>query len=161
MTDDPALDAHAYNQRLDGAAAAFHGRYGEVSYGDALSSSALSRKLQINVIVPGWDLPTVATMVFIEKHALRNGRWVPYEYAYDVHLEPRPNGRYAFHWARDVYHVHCEDPSGPSSDHQYKGAPIDDLFWVAETLSAMIHRGISCDTLQPLAHWHEAPVEGA
>ena len=158
MTDEPTLETHAYNQRLDGAAAVFHGRYGEVSYGDTLSASGLSRRLQISVTMPGWGLPTVATMVLVEKHAQRHGRWVPYEYAYDLHLEPKPNGRYAFHWARGVFHVHCDDPSDPRPDRHYKGAAIDDLFWVAETLAVMAHRGISCVGLQPLVDWREAPL---
>jgi len=155
MNDGPALDAQAYDQRLDAIAAAFHGRYGEVSYGDTVSPSGGSRKLQINVAVPGWGFPLVATMVFVEKHVRTQQQWVLYEYAYDLHLEPKPKGRYAFHWARGVFHVHCEDPAGPRPDRHYKGAPIDDVFWVAELLSTLIHRGISCFGLQPLAAWQE------
>ena len=157
MTYGPSRDAQAYNQRLDAAATAFHGHHGEVSYGDTLSPTGRSRKSQINVAVPGWGLPRVATMVFVEKHVLKDQQWELYEYAYDLQMEPKPTGRYAFHWARGVFHVHCEDPSRPRSDHHYKGAPIDDVFWVADTLSAMIHRGISCLGLQPLLNWHEDP----
>jgi len=155
MSGGPSLDAQAYNQRLDALAAAFHGRYGQVKYGETPSPTGESRKLQIVVTVPGWDLPTVATMAFVEKHTLRDQRWVPYEYAYDLHIEPRPSGRYAFHWARGIFHVHCEDPRRPHPDHHYKGAQIDDVFWAAETLYVMIQRGISCLGLQPLSNWQE------
>ena len=160
MTGGPSvgsLDSGAYDHRLDAIASALHGRHGEVSYGSAQSASGESRKLQITVTVPGWGLPTEATMVFVEKHALRDRRWMLYEYAYDLHREPRPGGRYAFHWAREVFHVHCEDPERPGPDHHFKGAPIDDVYWVADTLFDMVHRGISCRGLQPLARWQEEP----
>jgi len=155
MTDGPALDTHRYDQRLDGLAAAFQGRYGEVIYGQAVSRSGESRKLEIRVDVPGWGLPPSATLVFVEKHRRQAQRWVRYEYAYDLHLEPRPAGRYAFHWARDVYHLHCADPRHPAPDHHYKGVPIDDVFWAAEELFVMAARGPSCAGLVPLRDWHE------
>ena len=155
MTGGPSLDRHEYNQRLDELGSRFQGRYGQVEYGDAISPSGESRKLQITVTVPGWGLPIAATMVFVEKHAWPDLHWVPYEYAYDLHMEPKPSGRFAFHWARGIFHVHCDDPRRPRPDHHYKGAQVDDLFWAAEALFVMIHQGISCHGLQPLTNWQE------
>jgi hypothetical protein len=153
MTGGPSLGRHEYNQRLDELASAFHGRYGQVDFGDEVSPSGQTRKLQITVVVPGWGLPTSATMVFVERHEWRDPLWVPYDYAYDLTFEPKPSGRFAYHWARSVFHVHCEDPKHPRPGHHYKGAPVDDLFWVAQTLFEMIHQGITCQGLQPLTGW--------
>ena len=126
-------------------------------YGYTESRSGESRKLELEVTVPGWGLPTEATMTFVEKHEWDGSHWVPYLYAYDLHIEPKPNGRFAYHWDRQVFHVHCEDPEDPSFAHHFKGAPIDDIFWAAESLFEIFQRGISCHGLQPLRGWEESP----
>jgi hypothetical protein len=160
MIGGPSLGRQEYNQRLDKLASAFHGRYGQVEFGDEASPSGATRKLHITVTVPGWGLPTSATMVFVEKHEWRNSVWVPYDYAYDLHLEPRPSGRFAYHWSSGVFHVHCEEPTQPRRAHHYKGAAVDDIFWAAQALFETVHRGISCHGLQPLVGWHEEPGAG-
>ena len=157
MIGGPAQSGHQYSLRLEELASAFRGRFGEVEYGFDQSPSGKTRKLQITVAAPGWGLALEATLVLIEKHRLVREQWVPYEYAYDLHIEPRPSGRFAYHWARDVFHVHCVDPSEPPRDHHYKGAPVNDVFWAAETLFEMIRLGISCRGLQSLTDWVEDP----
>lgn len=156
MTGGPSLTPNDYNQRLKTLVDSLQGRYGDVVYTAATSPSGQSRKLQITVTIPGSGLPVEATMVFVEKHEWREPEWMPYDYAYDLHLEPKPSGRYAYHWARDVFHVHCDDPAQPGRDNHYKGAAVNDVFWAAQSLFEMIHLGISCRGLQPLRDWQEA-----
>lgn len=150
MTGGPPLGRHEYELRLEELAVAFQGRYGEVTYGYTESASGTSRKLLLTVTVPGWGLPTEATLAFAGKHAWDRRHWVPYAYAYDLHVEPKPNGRFAYHWDRDVFHVHCEGPARPARGHHFRGAPVDDIFWAAESLFEILHHGISCRGLQPL-----------
>ena len=99
--------AQEYHQRLEEIVKAFTGRYGQVSYGTTNGPNGDTTKLLVRVDIPGWGLPQIATLVFIEKHL-----WDPdperYAYLYDLHLAPRPGGRFAYHWHDDVPHRHCE-----------------------------------------------------
>lgn len=127
MRPGQRLSAQDYHQRLEETAKAFSGRYGEVEYGSVESRSGETAKLVIVVLVPGWGLPRTATLSFVEKHAWRAGRWHRYAYAYDLHAEPRPGGRFAYHWHDGVPHRHCVDPARPRPDHHYEAAYFDDI----------------------------------
>lgn len=142
--------AHEYHQRLEEIAKAFSGRYGRVEYGHAQSPSGESTKLEVRVQIPGWSLPLQATLVFIEKHVRVDGVWERYAYLYDLHVEPRPNGRLAYHWHDDAPHRHCEDPRAPRDDHHYEGAFFDDIRWAADELFRVAATRISCRGLRPL-----------
>jgi hypothetical protein len=61
----------------------------------------MTTKLEVRVDIPGWGLPPIATLVFIEKH-LWDTEAERYAYLYDLHLEPRPTGRFAYHWHSEV-----------------------------------------------------------
>ena len=72
-----------------------------------------------------------------------------YAYLYDMHFEPRPSGRFAYHWHNEVPHRHCETtPAAP--DHHYEGVFFDDIGWAADELFRIVTRGISCTGLRPL-----------
>jgi len=134
---------------------AFSGRYGRVEYGYGLSESGQSVKLTIAVHIPGWFGADLATMVFVEKHEWRRSGWERYVHLYDLHWEPRPNGRFAYHWHDDVFHIHCVDPADARPGHHYRGAPVDDIFWAAEQLHLIFIRGVNCVGLVPLGAWVE------
>lgn len=155
MTDDGRLGRHEYDQRLEELAAAFSGRYGRVEYGSTASASGRISKLQITVHLPGWFAADEATMVFVEKHEWRTSAWERYAYLYDLHWEPRPRGRFAYHWHNDTFHIHCVDPANAQPDHHYRGAPVDDIFWAAEQLHLIFARGVNCVGLVPLRGWAE------
>ena len=155
MSDGDRIGRHEYKQRLEELAVAFSGRYGRVEYGSGLSESGQSVKLRITVHVPGWSVADEATMVFVEKHEWRGSAWARYEYLYDLHREPRPNGRFASHWHDDVPHIHCVDPADAQPDRHYRGARVDDIFWAAEQLHLVFMRGVSCVGLVPLGAWVE------
>jgi len=142
------LTTHQYDQRLDEIADAFSGLFGEVTYGHAEVEDL--RKLRVAVDIPGYGLSAVATLVFIERHLWSDGAWEMAEYLYDLHLEPRPHGRYAFHWHDLVPHRHCVDPSLPQPDHHYEGAFFDDIGWAATELATIAGAGISCRGLRPV-----------
>lgn len=150
MRPGQRLTAHEYHQRLEEIAKAFSGRYGKVQYGNAGSPSGETTKLEVRVQIPGWDLPLEATLGFIEKHVWRDGEWERYAYLYDLHTEPRPRGRFAYHWHDDVPHRHCEDASAPRPDHHYEGVFFDDIGWAADELFRLAETGISCRGLRPL-----------
>ena len=86
----------------------------------------------------------------IEVHANAKdaSAWEMAEYLYDLHLEPRPGGRYAFHWHDQVPHRHCVEPSLPRPDHHYEGAFFDDIGWAATELATIAGAGISCRGLR-------------
>lgn len=157
MIGGPGLGRQEYDLRLERLASEFEGRYGEVRYGHVESVSGERRRLKVTVTIPGWGLPAAAAMVFVEKHEWVDPDWVPYAYAYDLHLEPEPNGRFAYHWDRGIFHVHCEDRTQPTSGPHFKGAPLDDIFWATESLFEVVSRGISCHGLPPLIGWNEEP----
>jgi len=142
------LTAREFHQRLEEIAKAFSGRYGQVGYGTTEGPNGDATKLEVHVDIPGWGLPLIATLVFIEKHL-----WDPdgerYAYLYDLHLEPRPSGRFAYHWHNDVPHRHCEITAG-APDHHYEGVFFDDIGWAGEELFHMAMSGISCRGLRPL-----------
>lgn len=144
------LTTHEYDQRLDEIADAFSGLYGEVRYGHVESPSGELRKLRVQADVPGYGPPPIATLVFIEKHFRSRGEWERYEYLYDLHMEPRASGRYAFHWHDGVPHRHCVDPTGSRPDHHYDGDVFDDVGWAARELSQLVSTGITCAGLRPL-----------
>jgi hypothetical protein len=141
------LTAREYHQRLEEIAKAFSGRYGQVGYGTTQGPNGAT-KLEVRVDIPGWGLPPIATVVFIEKHL-----WDPdgerYAYLYDLHLEPRPGGRFAYHWHNDVSHRHCQITPG-ATDHHYEGVLFDDIGWAAEELFQMAMSEISCRGLRTL-----------
>lgn len=153
------LTTHEYDQRLDEIADAFAGLYGEVRYGHVESLSGDVRALRVEVNVPGYGLAPHAALAFVERHARAGGEWERYEYLYDLHLEPRPRGRYAFHWHDQVPHRHCVDPAMPGADHHYDGDVFDDIGWAAEQLFAMAAAGITCAGLRPLGRGPREPME--
>lgn len=156
------LTSHQYDQRLDEMADAFAGLYGQARYGHIESEGGTSRKLRVlrvQVDVPGYGPPALATLVFVEKHAWSGGAWERFEYRYDLHLEPRPTGRYAYHWHDDVPHRHCVSPAAPRRDHHYDGAVFDDIGWAARELFGMAATGISCLGLRPLRVIPPEPAE--
>lgn len=159
MRSGQRLSDQGYHQRVEEIAKAFSGRYGEVEYGSARSRSGESAKLQIVVIVPGWGLPRTATLIFIEKHARRAGAWHRYAYAYDLHVEPRRGGRFAYHWHDGVPHRHCVDPARPRPGHHYEAAYFDDIGWAAAELFRVAATGIGCDGLRPLEDVLPEPTE--
>jgi len=150
------LTAREYHQRLEEIVKAFTGRYGQVVYGTTDGPNGDTTKLLVRVDIPGWGLPQIATLVFIEKHL-----WDPdperYAYLYDLHLEPSPTGRFAYHWHDDVPHRHCET-SPDSADHHYEGIFFDDIGWAAEELFHMVTSGLSCRGLRPLRDGPAEPV---
>lgn len=143
------LSAHEYNQRLDEIEQICNGRYGEVVEVIEASDLAEVRRFEIHVAIPGWGAPPLATLVLVEKHLWRSGIWRRFAYLYDLHLEPRPSGRYAFHWHGDGAHRHCE-PNGTDSGIHYEAQFFDDIGWAAETLSNMLGEPISCRGLRSL-----------
>lgn len=155
MIDGSQLGRQEYNQRLDELAAAFSGRYGRVEYGSASSASGHSVKLQITVHIPGWYVADEASMAFVEKHRWTGLAWERYAYLYDVHWEPRPSGRFAYHWHDGVFHVHCVDPRDPHSGHHYQSPPVPDIFWAALELHRTFALGLRCVGLVPLREWAE------
>lgn len=154
MRPGDSLAPHEYHQRLEEIAKAFAGRYGQVEYGSTVSASGEAAKLVVRVKIPGWDLPLQATLVFVEKHEWTGTVWARFEYLYDLHIEPRPNGRFAYHGHDGVPHRHCEDPADPRPDHHYEGTFFDDIGWAAEELFRMANTSISCFGLRPL---HQPP----
>lgn len=152
------LTTHEYGQRLDEIADAFSGLYGEVRYGHVESHPGTIRKLKVEVDVPGYGEHPLATLVLIEKHfrSRAGDEWDRYEYLYDLQMEPRPSGRYAYHWHDDVPHRHCIDPRAPHPDHHYDDVVFDDIGWAARELFQMTLAGISCLGLRPL---RDAPRE--
>ena len=121
------LTTHQYDQRLDEIADAFAGLYGQVQYGHVESKSGALRKMRVQVDVPGYGSPALATLVFIEKHIWSRDAWERFEYLYDLHMEPRPSGRCAYHWHDDVPHRHCVDPTTPRPDSHYDDRIFDDI----------------------------------
>lgn len=150
MRPGARLTPREYDQRLDEIVQEFVGRYGEVVYETGPSRSGSSVIMKITVKIPGWDLPQQASMVFAEKHVWLDPVWERYTYLYDLHIDPRPNGRYAYHWQYDVPHRHCEDPKMPRPGHHYEGTYFDDIGWAAENLFRIFCEGISCVGLRPL-----------
>lgn len=152
MRPGSRLSTHEYDQRLDEIADAFSGLYGEVRYGHVEDSGGRLRQLRLEVAVPGWGVESLATLVFIEKHQRSSPQdaWERAAYRYDLHLEPRPRGRYAYHWHDEVPHRHCEDPVWPRPGHHYADVRFDDIGWAARELFTMIGTGISCQGLYPL-----------
>lgn len=151
------MTTHEYEQRLDEIADAFAGLYGEVTYGHVESASGRSRMLSVEVAVPGYGLSPIATMVLVEKHERSDVAWERSEYLYDVHMEPRPSGRYAYHWHDDVPHRHCAEVAKPGAAHHFEGMAFDDIGWAARQLFEMVSRGISCAGLRPIRAEVEEP----
>ena len=156
MTEGHRLGRHEYHQRLEELASAFSGLHGRVEYGSRESESGATVKLLVTVHIPGWWSADQATMVFVEKHRWRGSTWERYAYLYDLHLEPRPSGRFAYHWHDDVFHVHCVDPRDPRADHHFAGSSVRDIFWAADELHRIFQRGVQCVGLVPLRDWVEA-----
>lgn len=150
MRPGQRLTTHEYDQRLDEIADAFAGLYGEVTFGHVESPNGALRKLRVTVEVPGYGQPKLATMVFVESHAQSRGDWERIEYLYDLHFEPKPSARYAYHWHDDIPHRHCVDPMVPRPDHHYDGVHFDDIGWAAKQLFDMLTTGASCRGLRPL-----------
>lgn len=153
------LTTHQYDQRLDEIADAFAGLYGQVQYGHVESESGSLRKMRVQVDVPGYGPPALASLVFVEKHFWSRGEWERSEYLYDLHREPRPGGRYAYHWHDDVPHRHCVDPTAPRPAHHYDDGVFDDIGWAARELFQMTSAGISCLGLRPLREIPPEPEE--
>lgn len=153
------LTTQQYDQRLDEIADAFAGLYGQVEYGRVESDTRRLRKLWIRVEHPGYGPPALATGVFIEKHVWSRGRWERFAYLYDLHMEPRPGGRYGYHWHDDVPHRHCVDPTARPTDHHYDDVVFDDVGWAAAQLFQMASVGISCLGLRPLRDVPPEPDE--
>lgn len=148
MRPGQRLTTLEYDQRLDEITDAFGGLYGEVTFGHAESRNGRLRKLRVTVDVPGYGPPTVATMVLVESHVRPHDVWERVEYVYDLHLEPRPAARYAYHWHDDLPHRHCVEV--PELGHHYEGVFFDDIGWAAQQLFVMTITGISCHGLRPL-----------
>lgn len=161
MRPGTRLSTHEYDQRLDEIADALSGLYGQVQYGHAEHDMGTLRKLTIKVEVPGYGLDPRGALVFIEKHqrSSASDKWERFQYLYDLHMEPRSSGRFAYHWHDDVPHQHCVNPKRPRQDHHYAGPLFDDIGWAARELSAMISTGISCQGLHPLRDALPEPEE--
>jgi hypothetical protein len=122
------------------------GRYGEVVRIRDLRRA--DRRLQFDVALPGYGLPTAATMTLIERWHLTAALWRLADYTYDYLLEPRGSGRRAHHLHDGVLHAHCEDPR-PRHDH-YRDVAVD-LLEAAEEFANYFALGtLTCAGLFPL-----------
>ena len=83
------------------------------------------RKLRIEAMSPGYDLPQEATFEYEEWYSRSRRGWSLTDYQYEVRLHPPGSGRKAFHWHGDMHHVHCTDPRSPRSDDHYRGYEVD------------------------------------
>lgn len=83
------------------------------------------RKLRIEAIGPGYDLPLRATFEYEEWYVRTRGGWSLTDYQYAVRLHPAGSGRKAFHWHDDSHHVHCLDSRVPRSRDHYRGYEVD------------------------------------
>lgn len=83
------------------------------------------RKLRIEAVSPGYDLPIEATFEYEEWYVRDRRGWSLTDYQYEVRLRPPGSGRMAYHWHDDSHHVHCADPRSPRSSDHYRGYEVD------------------------------------